>query len=190
LLVIFGAPQELPDRAQRAVACAIEMQNAMAQVNAQNRLQRLPQLEMGIGLNETEVIVGNIGSSKKSKYAAVGSGVNMTSRIESYAIGGQILISESVRQAAGEALRIDARRDVHPKGGEAPLRIYEVGGIAGPYNLALSGSSAALVTRHGKFGCAAPCWKARTLAGPASPASLCNFRKAVLTCASAPPSTC
>ena len=145
LLVIFGAPQALPDRTQRAVACAIEMQNAMAEVNAHNRLQRLPQLEMGIGLNETEVIVGNIGSSKRSKYGAVGSGVNVTSRIESYAVGGQILISESVRQAAGEALRIDAQREVHPKGSEAPMRIYEVGGIAGPYNLALSAKSTALV---------------------------------------------
>jgi adenylate cyclase len=156
LLVIFGAPQELPDRAQRAVACAIEMQNAMAQVNAQNRLQRLPQLEMGIALNETEVIVGNIGSSKRSKYAAVGSGVNMTSRIESYAIGGQILISESVRHAAGEALRIDARREVHPKGGEGPMRIYEVGAIAGSYNLVLSGKRPALValTREIRLRCA------------------------------------
>ncbi len=145
LLVIFGAPQEMSDRAQRAIACAIEMQNAMAKVNDQNRAQGLPELEMGIGLNETEVIVGNIGSSKRSKYAVVGSGVNMTSRIESYSVGGQILISESVRQEAGEILRIDAQRDVLPKGAETPLRIYEVGGIAGHYNLALEGKDPTLV---------------------------------------------
>jgi len=146
LLVIFGAPQEMRDRAQRAIACAIEMQNAMAKVNMQNRGQGLPELEMGIGLNETEVIVGNIGSSKRSKYAVVGSGVNMTSRIESYTVGGQILISESVRQEAGEILRIDAQREVLPKGAETPLRIYEVGGLAGHYNLALEGKEPALVT--------------------------------------------
>jgi len=146
LLVIFGAPQEMSDRAQQAIACAIEMQNAMAKVNEQNRAQGLPELEMGIGLNETEVIVGNIGSSKRSKYAVVGSGVNMTSRIESYTVGGQILISESVRQEAGEILRIDAQRDVLPKGAETPLRIYEVGGIAGHYNLALEGKDPDLVT--------------------------------------------
>ena len=137
LLVIFGAPQEMPDRAQRAIACSVEMQNAMAQVNKENRSQGLHELEMGIGLNETEVIVGNIGSSKRSKYAVVGSGVNMTSRIESYAVGGQILISESVRRQAGEILRIDAQRDVLPKGSEKTVRIYEVGGIAGDYNLVL-----------------------------------------------------
>ena len=146
LLIIFGAPQEMPDRAQRAIACGIDMQNAMAQINEENRSQGLPELEMGIGLNETEVIVGNIGSSKRSKYAVVGSGVNMTSRIESYTVGGQILISESVRQEAGEVLRIDAQRDVLPKGAETPLRIYEVGGIAGRYNLALEWKQPALVT--------------------------------------------
>jgi adenylate cyclase len=146
LLVIFGAPQEMPDRAQRAIACAIGMQNAMAQVNKENRSEGLPELQMGIGLNETEVIVGNIGSSKRSKYAVVGSGVNMTSRIESYTVGGQILISESVRQEAGEVLRIDSQKDVLPKGAETPLRIYEVGGIGGQHNLALEGTEPDLVT--------------------------------------------
>ena len=146
LLIIFGAPQEMPDRTQRAIACAIEMQNAMAEVNGQSRSQCLPELEMGIGLNETEVIVGNIGSTKRSKYAVVGSGVNMTSRIESYTVGGQILISESVRQEAGDILRIDAQRDVRPKGSETPLRIYEVGGIAGRFNLALEEIEPPLVT--------------------------------------------
>jgi adenylate cyclase len=146
LLVIFGAPQEMSDRAQRAIACAIEMQNAMTKVNEQNRAQGLPELEMGIGLNETEVIVGNIGSSKRSKYAVVGSGVNMTSRIESYTVGGQILISESVRQKAGEVLRIDDKKEVMPKGAEVPLSIYEVGGIAGPYNLAIERDEPARVT--------------------------------------------
>ncbi len=137
LLVIFGAPQEMEDRAQRAVACAIEMQNAMVEVNKRNCAEGLPEVEMGIGLNETEVIVGNIGSSKRSKYAVVGSGVNLTSRIESYSVGGQILVSESVRKEAGEVLRIDAQRDILPKGALSSLRIYEVGGISGQYNFTL-----------------------------------------------------
>ncbi|HEX2501226.1 MAG TPA: adenylate/guanylate cyclase domain-containing protein [Methylomirabilota bacterium] len=137
LLVFFGAPQDMPDRAQQAVACAIEMQNAMARVNERNRASGLPELRMGIGLNDAEVVVGNIGTTRRSKYAAVGSGVNMTSRIESYTVGGQILVSESVRQASGEALRVDGQLDVLPKGAEAPLRMYEVGGIAGRFHLAL-----------------------------------------------------
>ena len=77
LLVIFGAPQEVPDRAQKAIACAIAMQNAMVQVNRENCALGLPELEMGIALHDTEVIVGNIGSSKRIKYSVVGSGVNI-----------------------------------------------------------------------------------------------------------------
>jgi len=145
LLVIFGAPQKMPDRAERAIACSIEMQNAMVKVNEENRQQGLPEIEMGIGLNEDEVIVGNIGSSKRSKYGVVGSGVNMTSRIESYSVGGQILISDSVRKQAGEILRIDEQREIIPKGAEAPLKIYEVGGIGAPYNLALEEKDPSLI---------------------------------------------
>ncbi|NVM25550.1 MAG: adenylate/guanylate cyclase domain-containing protein, partial [Desulfobacterales bacterium] len=137
LLVIFGAPQQMPDRAQRAIACAIEMQNAIKEVNEQNQDMGSPELEMGIGLNDAEVIVGNVGSRKRSKYGVVGSGVNMTSRIESYTVGGQILVSESVRKEAGEVLRIDDQMEVHPKGAETPFTIYNVGGISGRYNLTL-----------------------------------------------------
>jgi class 3 adenylate cyclase/HAMP domain-containing protein len=154
LLVIFGAPQEMPDRAQRAIACAIAMQNAMTEVNRENRNLNLPELETGIGLHDTEVIVGNIGSSKRIKYSVVGSGVNMASRIESYTVGRQILISESVRKEAGETLRIDGHREVLPKGAEVPLRIYEIGGIAGRYNIALEGKDPDLVTLRQKL----PLW--------------------------------
>jgi len=146
LLVIFGAPQEVPDRAQKAIVCAISMQNAMEQVNRENSGLGLPELEMGIALHDTEVIVGNIGSSKRIKYSVVGSGVNLVSRIESYTVGGQILVSESVRKKASEILRIDSQREVFPKGSEVPLWIYEIGGIAGNYGLALEGSEPALVT--------------------------------------------
>ncbi|MFH1953418.1 MAG: adenylate/guanylate cyclase domain-containing protein [Pseudomonadota bacterium] len=75
---------------------------------------------------------------QRSKYGVVGSGVNMTSRIESYTVDGQILISDSVRKQAGNILRIDEQREVIPKGSEAPIRIYEVGGIGAPYHLALA----------------------------------------------------
>jgi class 3 adenylate cyclase len=137
LLVIFGAPHEMEDRVERAVACAIEMQNAMTDVNEKNSSNKLPTLQMGIGLNETEVIVGNIGSSRRSKYAVVGSGVNLTSRIESYSVGGQILASKSVIDQVGDIVRIDTQRVVFPKGADSGLNVYEIGGISGTHNISL-----------------------------------------------------
>ena len=126
----------------------------MTDVSEENHNKGLPELETGIGLHDTEVIVGNIGSSKRIKYSVVGSGVNMASRIESYTVGGQILISESVRKEAGELLRIDGQREVFPKGAEVPLRIYEIGGIAGRYNIALERKDSDLVTLRQKL----PLW--------------------------------
>ena len=137
LLVVFGAPQEMEDRAQRAIACAIEMQNATIGVRERNRKENLPEIEMGIALNDSEVIVGNIGSKKRSKYGVVGRGVNLAGRIESYSVGGQILISEGVRQRVGSILRLDDQIEIHPKGTKNPQQVYEVGGIGGTYNLTL-----------------------------------------------------
>ncbi|MCK4795530.1 MAG: adenylate/guanylate cyclase domain-containing protein, partial [Desulfobacteraceae bacterium] len=105
----------------------------------------LPKLDMGIGLNTADVVVGNIGTEERAKFGVVGSGVNMTSRIESYTVGGQILISESVREEAGEVLRVDGQREVLPKGAETPLTICEVGGISGLYNQVLEDKEPALV---------------------------------------------
>lgn len=146
LLVIFGAPKVILDRAQSAIACAITMQNAMTKVNEENGAVGLPELEMGIGLHDSDVIVGNLGSSKRLIYSVVGSGVNMASRIESYTVGGQILISESMRKEAGNVLRIDWQREVLPKGAEVPLRIYNIGGIAGKHNLTLEEEDLELIT--------------------------------------------
>src|SRR5262245_3346156 len=145
LLVTFGAPKPMTDHAAAAVACAIAMQNAMREVNAANVRDGRPELHMGIGVHTTEVIFGNIGSQKRSTFTVVGSGVNLTSRIESFAVGGQVLISQSVVDEAGSILRIDDSREVHAKGATAPLMIYTVGGIAGRYNLALEASDAELV---------------------------------------------
>jgi adenylate cyclase len=137
LLVFFGAPIWREDDAQRAVACAVAMQLAMATVNEQNRQQGLPDVEMGIGIHTGEVVVGNIGSYKRTKYGAVGNPVNLAFRIESHTIGGQILISEATRHGAGPVVRSAGPLQVEAKGVEQPLTLYDVQGISGAYRLFL-----------------------------------------------------
>jgi class 3 adenylate cyclase len=137
ILVIFGAPVSREDDARRGVACAVAMQLAMASVNAENRREGLSEVEMGIGIDTGEVVVGNIGSHKRTKYGVVGSCVNLTSRIESYTIGGQILISEATRQEAGPFLKIAERLKIEAKGLEQPIALYELQGIGGEHNLFL-----------------------------------------------------
>jgi adenylate cyclase len=144
IFILFGAPIQREDDAERAVACAMAMQLAMEGVNAQNRAEELPEVEMGIGIHTGEVVVGNIGSEKRSKYGVVGSHVNLTGRIESYTVGGQVLISEATLHEVGPIVRVAEKIEVAAKGIDKPVAIYNARGIGGKYNLFLRESSAAL----------------------------------------------
>lgn len=137
ILVLFGAPTTRENDARRAVACAVAMQQIMITVNQEMQARDLPPLEMGIGINTGEVVVGNIGSEKRTKYGVVGSQVNLTYRIEGYTTGGQILISPTTLRDAGGEIRIDSQKEVMPKGVQKPITIYDVGGIGGEYQLFL-----------------------------------------------------
>jgi adenylate cyclase len=137
ILVMFGAPIEREDDSQRAIACGIAMQLAMAEINQYNETLNLPPLEMGIGIHGGEVLAGNIGSQKRAKYSVIGSPVNLASRIESYTVGGQVLISEELFKKVGSILRVDGELHVHPKGFFEPITIYEIGGIGSKFNLFL-----------------------------------------------------
>lgn len=134
ILVIFGAPITRENDPQRAVACALEMQNAMVEVN-RLLVQKgfLIELAMGIGINTGSVVVGNIGSQTRSKYAVVGKNVNLAARIESYSIGGQVLISESTLKSCGHILDILDQMEVTPKGIQGSINVYSVGGIGAEY---------------------------------------------------------
>lgn len=137
MLTFFGAPLARPDDAERAVACAVAMQRALRDFNRAQQQQGLPELAMGIGLNTGEVIVGNIGSLKRSKYGAVGSAINTAYRIESYTVGGQIFLSPSTYQRVQALVQVRSTLQAQFKGLDQPVTLYEVGGIAGSYQLAL-----------------------------------------------------
>ncbi|MCA9713885.1 MAG: hypothetical protein KC468_04220 [Myxococcales bacterium] len=137
ILAVFGAPIARENDAERAVACALMMQRAMDTVNRTLTSQRLPALEMGIGVHTGEVVVGNIGSTKRAKYGLVGSPVNLTSRIESYTVGGQVLVSDTAAASLRDRLITGESFRVTPKGIHAPLTIHEVLGIRGAYNITL-----------------------------------------------------
>jgi adenylate cyclase len=137
MLVFFGAPFPAADDPERAVACAIEMQQALLAFNAEQRTQHLPELAMGIGINTGEVIVGNIGSVQRSKYGAVGSAINTTYRIESHTIGGQILLSPSTYDRVRTLVQVRSTPQAQFKGLDQPVTLYDISGIGGPYALSL-----------------------------------------------------
>jgi|GEM_PF-1112804 len=129
LLALFGAPLSQADDARRALACAVEMQQAMEGVNARARELSLPEMGMGIGIHTGEVVVGNIGSERRAKYGVVGATINLASRIQGFTLGGQILASEETLRAAGAEVSIGARFSVQAKGVRDPVSIVEVLGV-------------------------------------------------------------
>jgi len=144
ILVLFGAPVACNDHATKAVACGLAMQLAMPEVNRRLVEKGADELEMGIGIHTGPVIVGNIGSLRRTKYAGVGLNVNLAGRIESFTTGGQVLISESTREKIQSPLRIDRVFQVEPKGAAHSQKLHEIGGIGEPFNLSLPERSKAL----------------------------------------------
>jgi class 3 adenylate cyclase len=147
ILAFFGAPLCADDDPERAVACAIEMQNALSVVNAEQSRMNLPELAMGIGINTGEVVVGNIGSERRASYGAVGTPINAAFRIESFTVGGQVLISPSTQDRIVADLKIRGTKEVEFKGLIKPVTLHDVVGIGSPYNVFLQEKVAIPMTR-------------------------------------------
>lgn len=129
ILAIFGAPLSRNDDPRRALRCALSMQHALGAVNDANARDGLPFLEMGIALHTGEVVVGNIGSDVRAKYGVVGSSVNLTGRIESMSVGGQVLVSESTRAAVGPDVLVGRELRFQAKGFHRELAAWELLGL-------------------------------------------------------------
>jgi class 3 adenylate cyclase len=143
ILAIFGAPVARSDDARRAVACAVAMQEALAALNRVNEAEGLPRLEMGIAVHTGDVIVGNIGSERRTKYGVVGSAVNHAGRIESFTVGGQVLISEATLREAGDSAQVGERLAVDAKGTREPIVVYDLRGFGDSH---VPGAPDAMVT--------------------------------------------
>jgi class 3 adenylate cyclase len=137
ILALFGAPEAREDDAARGAACAVAMQRAMEEVNAFNRREGLPEVQMGIAVHTGDVVVGNIGSQTRAKYGVVGSHVNLTGRMEGFTTGGQILVSQSTVDRAKGALEVGQKVTFEAKGFAEPIAVYDLRGVAGAYAISL-----------------------------------------------------
>ncbi|MEQ1571187.1 MAG: adenylate/guanylate cyclase domain-containing protein [Myxococcota bacterium] len=122
MVVLFGAPVAHPDDALRAASCAVAMHQELLAFN-QHEGRRL---SMGIGIDTGQVIAGNIGAERHMKYGVVGAAINVAARLETFTLGNQILVTQATRDAAGEALVVDAPIEFRAKGRREPVRAYPV----------------------------------------------------------------
>lgn len=131
ILAVFGAPISSPGQSIDAVAAAIHMQNRMKMVNAYCDDHGYPYLEMGIGIHRGEVFIGNVGSEKMMRYNVIGKAVNQCSRIESFSVGGQVLVSQETIDRIDCPVETGNLIPVSAKGLFVPIQAYEITKIGG-----------------------------------------------------------
>ena len=126
LMAIFGAPNATEEDALNAVKAAVTMQKRLVQLNTELSVEGYGQISVGIGLHTGEATIGYIGSDKRSEYTAIGDTVNLASRLESNAKGGQILISEATAAASGNLIPVNTLEPMTVKNRVQPVDVLEV----------------------------------------------------------------
>lgn len=137
VLAVFGAPLISENHICDAIAAGIEMQNRMDEVNEFCKEQGYPLLEMGIGIHSGEAFIGNVGSEKIMRYNVVGKVVNESSRIESYSVGGQVLVSQEALDKITVPVEVHNHMQIMAKGIQKPVAVCEVAAIGGAYGCAI-----------------------------------------------------
>ncbi len=126
IMVLFGAPVSVDRPADRAVACALEMQGAMEQFNIDRERNGDEPIHIGIGINTGEVVVGSIGSSKTMQYTCIGDAVNVASRLTGMAGPGDVMITENTLNQLHSKAEYEVLEPVQLKGIDGRLDVYNI----------------------------------------------------------------
>ena len=130
VMALFGAPLDDPRHADHAVAAALEMIEALGELNARWKAAGRAELDIGIGINTGPMIAGNIGSDAIMSYTVIGDAVNLGSRLESLnkQYGTRIIISDATRAQLRGSYQLRPLGDVVVKGKTQPVAIFELAG--------------------------------------------------------------
>ena len=128
MMVLFGAPRQSADPCGEAVQCALAMMAELDQLNAEFAREGLPQIVIGIGINYGSATVGNIGSSERHNYSAIGDAVNVAARVEGLTkdLRRKIIITEAVvSRIEKERFHFDPL-GAHNVKGHSPVRVWGI----------------------------------------------------------------
>ncbi|MCA9605716.1 MAG: HAMP domain-containing protein [Myxococcales bacterium] len=126
VMAIWGAPTSQEDHVTRALDAAEEMLSWLETGNERWQALHGVTIQLAIGIHTGEAVVGNIGSEKRMEYTAIGDVVNVAARLEAIARPQQILVTDKVVEAAGDAYDFNDA-DLHRLSGRAePVHLYEV----------------------------------------------------------------
>ncbi len=128
IMALFGAPESYNDNGNRAANAALEMHEAIKDLQVNLTLPKNYTFSIGTGIHYGATIVGSIGSDEKREYTVIGDNVNIASRIEGLTkiYGAQIIISESVKNDLRDGQYVRHLDNVRVKGKSIPVAIYEL----------------------------------------------------------------
>ena len=131
LMALFGAPMstKVEDDAYNTIAAAIAIKNECAKIREQLIREGKTAVNVGIGINTGDVVVGMVGSTKMMNYTAIGDAVNTAARIEANAGAGQVLISRATYELVKDRVQVKTLDAIMVKGKREPVEIFEVTGL-------------------------------------------------------------
>ncbi|HPF04439.1 MAG TPA: adenylate/guanylate cyclase domain-containing protein [Spirochaetota bacterium] len=128
IMAFWGAPIEMSDHSLKACRAALEMMEALKVMNHKWEKEGKPILDIGIGINTGDMVVGNMGSSSRMDYTLMGDNVNLGSRLEgtNKFYGTNIIISEFTYQYVKDDVIARELDLIRVKGKALPVKIYEL----------------------------------------------------------------
>jgi class 3 adenylate cyclase len=125
VMAVFGAPRPATDHARRALECAAAMQRRQASLNEEAEHGGLARFQIGIGVNTGTVVAGTLGGAGRLDYTVLGDAVNVAQRLQSEAVGGEILASAVTVQQSGTD-RAESAGFKHLKGRQELVEVYRI----------------------------------------------------------------
>jgi adenylate cyclase len=126
LMVRFSEATSGKDPVERSLACAVDLQVAMDELNTHHRENALPELYLGIGISTGAVFVGTLGSELYEAHTVIGEEVNVAARIEAFSLRGQVLISENTYKRCDGLVKTGEPFPLHVKGKSDPIVVREL----------------------------------------------------------------
>ena len=126
IMAFWNAPIENKQHRELAVKSALEMTKALKQLNNVLVAEGLPQINIGIGINTGEALVGNMGSKQRFDYSVIGDAVNLASRLESSSktLGKTIVIGEETRKTIENNFNFEYIDSIMVKGKSEKIKVY------------------------------------------------------------------
>lgn len=129
VMAVWGPPLSHPDDPARALRAALEMQDAVEVLNGSRMAAGKPPIEVGIGVNTGQAVVGYMGSTERHEFTAIGDTVNTASRLCGLARGGEVVANQSTIQKAGNGFDAEPLPVTQVKGKEKGVQAYRVHGL-------------------------------------------------------------